>query len=71
MIKIFDDYIPNVGDVFTTNAATDSGLIYTILESTNGESIRFKRSDGGVGNWSQQKFNEYIKEERLILQKNV
>lgn len=67
MITIFGDHIPEVGDFFETNVETDSGLIYEILASTNGKSIRFKRSDGGVGNWSQEKFNEYINDKRLTI----
>ncbi len=67
MITIFGDHIPEVGETFITNKETDSGLTYIILPSTNGVSIRFKRSDGGVGNWNQKKFNEYINDNRLIL----
>lgn len=67
MIKLFGDYIPNIGDIFETNIEIDSGLTYEIIPSINLKYIRFKRSDGGVGNWNQQKFNEYVNSKRLIL----
>lgn len=66
MITIFGDHIPETGDKFSTDPLKDSGMIYEIVQSKNEKSIRFKRSDGGVGNWSQKKFNEYINEKRLI-----
>jgi len=67
MTTIFGEHIPAIGDVFKTDPLKDSGMVYTIIKSINPKLIHFKRTDGGVGNWNQKKFNEYINEKRLIL----